>query len=160
MRRIKYIGLFILLFFIIFSVSYQNNFISERDNNENISVEISIPGEKHNLKIITATWHYINVTLDWNSPIISIILYNETATEKTEISYYEWIYDNGNWLSKTNYELSYIDTLKCNYIERKNLYSFYVGVHQNAAPGVWLLNISTPTEKKIYDVTIETRSVG
>jgi hypothetical protein len=111
---------------------------------------ISIPGElpQYNesgiQKWVSGIWHYVNITLDENIQKLTLILYkgNNIPVVHDITNYYEWKYDNGNWVD-VEYG-GYIIKNKC--FHKDNFYSFYIGINRDAIANntsyeTWNLNI-------------------
>jgi len=98
-----------------------------------------------NIPVIKAgNIHCLDIILTDETEKISIVAYlgNEIpdVENRSVDNYYRWEYDNGEWVDKSGYESSYIDSSKCK--KNGNIYSFYIRLDAQADGGKWTINVS------------------
>ncbi|MDH7517862.1 MAG: hypothetical protein QHH19_05915, partial [Candidatus Thermoplasmatota archaeon] len=88
-------------------------------------------------------FHYLNVTLEFESENIYIVAYSGKYLPESEVrstkNYYRWEYNQGVWIDASGYDSTYIDKGKC--IRTNNTYSFCISLSENVNPGSWTIKI-------------------
>ncbi|RLE39894.1 hypothetical protein DRZ77_03405, partial [Candidatus Woesearchaeota archaeon] len=105
MRRVKIKKYRVILLLLLLFLIYFSHFTSSQSSSLT-KITINIPGElpQYNetgvQKWISGIWHYVNITLNSNIQKLTLVLYKGSNIPVTHdiTNYYEWEYDNGNWV--------------------------------------------------------------
>ena len=92
--------------------------------------------------------HCLDIALTDEAQRISIVAYLGSEIPDIEDrsidNYYRWEYNDGEWLDKSGYESSYIDSSQCK--KNGNIYSFHIRLDAQADGGKWTINVSVDNE--------------
>lgn len=92
---------------------------------------------------IAGTFQYLDVTLPTEHEKICIIAYNGPAEpepqNRSETTYYKWVYDHGVWIDVSGYDSSYMNSTGCS--AENATYSFCIKISQKAQPGSWTFKV-------------------
>ena len=162
MRRVKIKKYRVILLLLLLFLIYFSHFTSSQSSSLT-KITINIPGElpQYNetgvQKWISGIWHYVNITLNSNIQKLTLVLYKGSNIPVTHdiTNYYEWEYDNGNWVDIEYGE--YIVKNKCSH--ENSFYSFYIGINKDAivnnmSSETWNLNILDENGQIIETVNI------
>jgi len=88
-------------------------------------------------------FHYINVTLDFESENIYVVAYSGNSLPESDMrsakNYYKWEYNYGVWGDASGHDFIYIDVSKCS--KTNNSYSFCISLSKKVNPGSWVIKI-------------------
>ncbi len=92
--------------------------------------------------------HCLDIALTDEAQRISIVAYLGSEIPDIENrsieNYYRWEYNDGEWLDKSGYESSYIDSSQCK--KNGNIYSFHIRLDAQADGGKWTIKVSVDNE--------------
>jgi len=93
--------------------------------------------------LIPGEFHYLNITLDFESENIYIVAYSGNSLPESDMrsakNYYRWEYNKGVWSDVSSHDSNYIDINRCS--KTNNTYSFYIGISKKVNPGSWTIKI-------------------
>ncbi len=108
---------------------------------------------------IAGVFQQLDITLLSEPKRICVIAYNGLTEpepqNRSETTYYQWVYDHGTWNDASGYDSSYMNSSGCSV--ENTTYSFCIKIYQEAKPGRWTFKIlvdDTETTSISFNVMI------